>query len=108
MGLDDIPRKADLLKRLQKSLDADELVAALFLDLGGFKQVNDQLGHGEGDNCLKRVVEVIGGAVQGKGQLFRPGGDEFVVTFPISQDMRPQPQENAFGPPSKGSAQVES
>lgn len=82
VGLDDIPRKADLLKRVQKSLDAKELIAVLFLDLDGFKQVNDQLGHGEGDNCLKRVVETIDETIQGKGQLFRPGGDEFVVVFP--------------------------
>ena len=82
VGLDDIPRKADLLKRLQKSLDADELIAVLFLDLDGFKRVNDKLGHGEGDNFLKRVVEIIVEAIRGKGQLFRPGGDEFVVIFP--------------------------
>jgi diguanylate cyclase (GGDEF)-like protein len=77
-----IPRKPTLLSDLKKRLDSHELVAIIFADLDGFKQVNDTLGHDEGDNCLMRVVEIIGAAILGKGKLYRPGGDEFVVTFP--------------------------
>jgi diguanylate cyclase (GGDEF)-like protein len=54
----------------------------LFIDLDGFKQVNDQLGHHEGDKCLVKVATMIREAAVGKGKLFRPGGDEFVVVLP--------------------------
>jgi diguanylate cyclase (GGDEF)-like protein len=77
-----IPGKTQLLSDLTKKLVAHELVAVMFADLDGFKQVNDTLGHDEGDECLKRVVEIIGSVIVNKGKLYRPGGDEFVVAFP--------------------------
>ncbi|HSY58961.1 MAG TPA: GGDEF domain-containing protein [Terriglobales bacterium] len=77
-----IPIKPLLLSDLTRRLDAHELIAVVFADLDGFKQVNDTLGHDEGDNCLKRIVEIIGAVIAGKGRLYRPGGDEFVVVFP--------------------------
>ena len=80
--LTQLPGKPILLSDLKKTLDSHELIAIIFVDLDGFKQVNDTLGHDEGDNCLKRVVELTGAVIVGKGKLYRPGGDEFVVTFP--------------------------
>lgn len=60
----------------------DRLLSAVFIDLDGFKAVNDSLGHGAGDQCLEAVVALIGNTIASKGKLYRYGGDEFVVVLP--------------------------
>ncbi len=54
-------------------------LALLYLDLDGFKQVNDTLGHGAGDEVLRTVAERLSKLVQPVDLLVRLGGDEFVV-----------------------------
>lgn len=55
-------------------------VALVFVDLDNFKSVNDTKGHQAGDECLERVVEIIGRAVAFKGRTYRYGhGDELCV-----------------------------
>jgi len=77
-----IPGKPTLLADVQQKLQTKELIAIAYMDLDGFKQVNDQLGHEEGDNCLIRIAKIIAEAILGKGKLYKPGGDEFVVVLP--------------------------
>jgi two-component system, cell cycle response regulator len=67
---------AQCLARLERS---DIHAALVFLDLDGFKEVNDTLGHAAGDTLLKAVSERVSGSCRGGDVLARIGGDEFVL-----------------------------
>jgi diguanylate cyclase (GGDEF)-like protein len=57
-------------------------VSALIIDLNGLKDVNDTLGHAAGDALLRRLGEVLSGAVSPPNHTARIGGDEFAVLMP--------------------------
>jgi diguanylate cyclase (GGDEF)-like protein/PAS domain S-box-containing protein len=56
--------------------------AVLMLDLDGFKQINDTLGHGSGDRLLLDVASRLRALVSGRQFVARLGGDEFAVVLP--------------------------
>jgi diguanylate cyclase (GGDEF)-like protein len=59
--------------------------AILFLDLDGFKPVNDTFGHPKGDAVLRAVAKRLVSEVAGLGHVGRMGGDEFAVVIPDAQ-----------------------
>jgi diguanylate cyclase (GGDEF)-like protein len=106
-GLTNLANRTLLLDRLGRALTlsrrhSDFKFAVLFIDLDGFKVVNDSLGHAAGDalllqiserltNCLRRADTVSRPALDGDesgygdNTLARPGGDEFVV---LAEELR--------------------
>ena len=84
--LTDLPNRALLADRLERALTADVRqrvgVTVIYIDLDGFKPVNDSHGHAAGDLLLRAVAERLSGAVRAGDTVARLGGDEFAVLCP--------------------------
>ena len=79
--LTDVLSRRTMMDRLESSLaNADQTpVALFFVDLDGFKAVNDRLGHRAGDAVLVGVGQALQSAVRAEDSVARFGGDEFLV-----------------------------
>ncbi|WP_462325770.1 bifunctional diguanylate cyclase/phosphodiesterase [Desulfoplanes sp.] len=81
-----IPNRAYLMAYGQRILDFAERkgfpVTLLFIDLDGFKAVNDNFGHKQGDLVLKKVAHSLKALIRKYDLVVRLSGDEFVVLLP--------------------------
>jgi two-component system, cell cycle response regulator len=57
-------------------------LAGIMFDLDNFKEINDKFGHLEGDKVLKKVTFLIQNIIRKNDQLFRWGGEEFIILLP--------------------------
>jgi diguanylate cyclase (GGDEF)-like protein/PAS domain S-box-containing protein len=84
-ALTDLPNRLLLSDRLQQAMvncqRHGQMLAVLYLDLDGFKVINDNFGHGAGDELLIAVSHHIRAVLRKGDTLARMGGDEFVVVL---------------------------
>ncbi len=71
-----------------KERSPSRLLAVMLMDLDGFKEINDTLGHHTGDAVLKEVAWRVKAAVGGKQFASRLGGDEFAFLLPAATSMK--------------------
>ncbi|HNI77422.1 MAG TPA: diguanylate cyclase, partial [Giesbergeria sp.] len=85
-ALTDLPNRVLLQDRARQALALarreGKSLAVMYIDLDGFKQVNDRLGHDLGDELLVQFARRMQAAVRQSDTVCRQGGDEFVVLLP--------------------------
>ncbi len=90
-SLTGLPNRWSLQEHLRAALVEAERrgtkLAVLFVDLDGFKSINDTLGHGAGDELLRQFAERMSEVVGASGLVARLGGDEFVVAVEDVEDV---------------------
>jgi diguanylate cyclase (GGDEF)-like protein len=84
-SLTNLPNRNLLYHQLENALvnasKRQRAFGILYLDLDGFKIINDNFGHRVGDELIQRVAERIKGSIPSGACLYRLGGDEFVVVL---------------------------
>jgi len=90
--LTNVPNRNLFFDRLEHAMASahrhSEKLAVLFIDLDGFKAVNDRLGHDAGDHILKTTANRLVGALRDSDTVARFGGDEFVAILTDVKDAR--------------------
>jgi diguanylate cyclase (GGDEF)-like protein/PAS domain S-box-containing protein len=85
-ALTDLPNRLLLSDRLAQAISLarrnHHRLGLLFLDLDGFKNINDSFGHSIGDKLLQSVASRLLGCVRKSDTVSRQGGDEFIVLLP--------------------------
>ena len=84
-ALTNLPNRTLLTDRLTQAVAharrLDQLVAVMFIDLDRFKNINDTLGHGVGDQLLEAVAKRVADSTREGDTVSRPGGDEFIAVL---------------------------
>lgn len=82
-GLGNRPMLArDLARDIDRAARSGDRLAVLCLDLDNFKNINDALGHGIGDQLLRQLAERLRALVGDRAWVTRHGGDEFIIVLP--------------------------
>lgn len=74
--------KQRMLKEISSARNTNRIFSIMYLDLDGFKEVNDTLGHDIGDKFLKEAALRFKSCVSSKDTVARIGGDEFLILLP--------------------------
>ena len=77
--LTELPNRTYLRKKIEHLTNINNPFAFLFLDLDGFKKINDLYGHSEGDIVIQKVAKRLKNIIQNNDFISRVGGDEFVI-----------------------------
>jgi len=88
-SLTGLANRAHFVARLEQhvaDIGQDEALAMVFLDLDGFKQINDNLGHGAGDQLLRIIADRLGDVIGEQDTVARLGGDEFTIIVHDAHD----------------------
>lgn len=89
-ALTDLPNRRLFFDRLEQEIErargTQDVLALLFIDLDRFKEVNDTLGHGQGDLLLVEAAQRIAASVRASDTVARLAGDEFTVILPAVGD----------------------
>ncbi|HKM34760.1 MAG TPA: GGDEF domain-containing protein [Lachnospiraceae bacterium] len=81
---------------LQSAMDTDKYISMVSIDMDGLKYINDNFGHAEGDDALKRLAGVLK-RLAGKDEVYaRTGGDEFSMILLSDTRKRHEDFENIF------------
>ena len=78
-ALTDLPNRITLHELVDHAITDERTFALLFTDLDYFKDINDSLGHGAGDQLLREVARRLSRCIDSDGVVTRYGGDEFVM-----------------------------
>jgi diguanylate cyclase (GGDEF)-like protein/PAS domain S-box-containing protein len=78
-----LPNRRLFEEQVHRAAQTDALVGVAFIDLDGFKAVNDTLGHDAGDRVLREVARRIQSVVREQDSVARFGGDEFVAVWTV-------------------------
>lgn len=82
-SLTGLPNRTHLYTRLTDAIQAakneNHLVAVLYLDIDGFKNINDTFGHQQGDQFLIEIGEKLKSTIRSSDLVARVGGDEFII-----------------------------
>jgi diguanylate cyclase (GGDEF)-like protein/PAS domain S-box-containing protein len=85
-ALTGLPNRSLLKDRLMQAVTLaqrdQQLLAVLFLDVDGFKTINDTLGHDIGDRLLQAIAQRLQSCIRHSDTVSRLGGDEFVILLP--------------------------
>lgn len=87
-----LPNRRFFEQYLEAVMVGRSRLALLYMDLDGFKQVNDRLGHGAGDAVLREVGARLANCVRGNDVVARLGGDEFAAALPAATDGSVDPE----------------